>query len=126
VTDPRTGLAGKSQWLPTVAEVRSACESEMAPARLKEAREAREAHTAYILAHPPLKKIAKARFDELSEKLDRREEESGKPKPFTLNLVEGVDPFAGKPLEISPGLFDPSTAARASRQAHSSQPPQQS
>jgi len=76
----------------------------MAPARMKEAREAREAHTASILAHPPLKKIAKARFDELSAELERREEESGKPKPFMLDLIEGVDPFAGEPLEISPEL----------------------
>lgn len=29
VTDPRTGLPGRCQWLPTVAEVKAACEAEM-------------------------------------------------------------------------------------------------
>lgn len=31
VTDPVDGLPSKCQWLPTIAEVKSACEAEMAP-----------------------------------------------------------------------------------------------
>lgn len=31
MADPRIGIAGWSQWLPTVAEIRSACEREMEP-----------------------------------------------------------------------------------------------
>ena len=31
VSDPRTGIAGRSNWLPTVAEVRTECERLMAP-----------------------------------------------------------------------------------------------
>jgi len=41
VTDPRTGIAGQSQWLPTIAEVRHACENAMMPRRLAEEREQR-------------------------------------------------------------------------------------
>lgn len=33
VTDPRSGLPGRCQWLPTVAEVRAACEAQMPPKR---------------------------------------------------------------------------------------------
>lgn len=40
VADPRTGVAGKSQFLPTVAEVRHCCEIEMKPIRDEMRREA--------------------------------------------------------------------------------------
>jgi hypothetical protein len=40
VTDPRSGLPGRSQWLPTVAEVKAACEAEMTPLREAEQRRA--------------------------------------------------------------------------------------
>jgi hypothetical protein len=33
VTDPRTGLASKLKWLPTVAEIREACEDHYGPKR---------------------------------------------------------------------------------------------
>lgn len=39
VTDPRTGLPSRCQWLPTVKEVRDACEAEMEPVRAAERRE---------------------------------------------------------------------------------------
>lgn len=49
MTDPRSGIAGRSKWLPTVAEVREACEREMAPARREAERQARAAATdAYL------------------------------------------------------------------------------
>lgn len=41
VTDPRTGLPSKCDFLPTVKEIRTACEAEMAPQRAAAAREAR-------------------------------------------------------------------------------------
>lgn len=41
VTDPRTGLPSKCDFLPTVKEVRDACENEMKPARDAMAREVR-------------------------------------------------------------------------------------
>jgi hypothetical protein len=42
VTDPVTGLPGRLQWLPTIAEVRGACEAEMRPIREARERERRE------------------------------------------------------------------------------------
>ena len=50
VTDPRSGLPGRSKWLPTPAEVREACEAEMSPARAEAARSDRRAHTDRIVA----------------------------------------------------------------------------
>jgi hypothetical protein len=49
VTDPRSGLPGRSQWLPTVAEVRAACEAEMAPSRAAAARDRRRRETDAVL-----------------------------------------------------------------------------
>jgi hypothetical protein len=43
VTAPRDGLPGKLKWLPTVAEVRDACEQQMEPRRREAARAARQA-----------------------------------------------------------------------------------
>ena len=42
VTDPRSGLPSKSQFLPTIYEVRTACELAMKPRRDAEARRLRE------------------------------------------------------------------------------------
>lgn len=41
VTDPRTGIPGESKWLPTVADVRHACELAMKPLRDEVDREQR-------------------------------------------------------------------------------------
>jgi len=51
VTDPRTGIAGRSQWLPTIAEVRSACEKE-ATKRFEIDR--RQSRSDDVLALPPM------------------------------------------------------------------------
>lgn len=37
VVDPRTGLPAHSKWLPTVAEIKDACEARMRPRRLLDA-----------------------------------------------------------------------------------------
>jgi hypothetical protein len=42
VTDPRTGLPGRSNWLPTIAEARGACETAMKPIREEAERERRK------------------------------------------------------------------------------------
>jgi len=41
VCDPRTGIARRLKFLPTIAEVAEACDAEMAPRREAEARRAR-------------------------------------------------------------------------------------
>lgn len=40
VVDPRTGLPSKFKWLPAIAEVKEACETEMEPIRRQRARDA--------------------------------------------------------------------------------------
>lgn len=52
VTDPVKGLPGVLKWLPTVAEIRQACEERLRPARETEARAKREAETRLILEGP--------------------------------------------------------------------------
>lgn len=49
VTDPRSGLPARSKWLPTVAEVREACDGEMATENRAAARQRRLAETEALL-----------------------------------------------------------------------------
>lgn len=65
VTDPRTGLPGRSQWLPTVAEVRHACELEMKPLRDEEARRRRREESERVLAAESEPRAKRKTFDEL-------------------------------------------------------------
>lgn len=69
VTDPRTGIAGKSQWLPTVAEVRAACEAEMAPARASEAADRRREDTRLYLEGPKARIVEVARWQDLIDQI---------------------------------------------------------
>lgn len=41
ISDPRTGISGTNKWLPSVAEVRDACEAKMNEVGQNEARKAR-------------------------------------------------------------------------------------
>lgn len=43
VTDPRLGISAKIKWLPSIAEIKEACEAEMKPLRDAEDRERRRA-----------------------------------------------------------------------------------
>lgn len=52
VTNPVRGLPGKLKWLPSVAEVREACEAEMAPIRREQERRARYDATQRLIAAP--------------------------------------------------------------------------
>jgi hypothetical protein len=53
VTDPRTGLAGKSQFMPNVFDVRQACEAEMKSLRESDMQRARTEHNRIVLASVP-------------------------------------------------------------------------
>jgi hypothetical protein len=71
VTDPRTGLPGRSQWLPTIAEVRHACEVEMKPIH-EEAERMRRDHQRANRLEPPAKpprEVRAAMIDRMREKL---------------------------------------------------------
>lgn len=76
----------------------------MSPARAEAARKARRIETEAVLANPPLKRIAKGRFEELKARLEEADDDPSKPKPFTLQLFEDVDAFAGRSLTVSPEL----------------------
>lgn len=64
VCDPRFGLPAKSKWLPTVSEVKEACEDAMAPVdrRNRELKEAEERKRA--LAKPTFKRPTLAELKE--------------------------------------------------------------
>ena len=52
VTDPRTGLPSSSTWLPSVAELRQACEREMQPVRDSARRAANAERNRFMIAAP--------------------------------------------------------------------------
>lgn len=90
VTDPRTGLAGRSQWLPTVAEVRAACEAEMAPSRAQARREAQRSHTEAVVGRSSERPLSKDRWDDLRRQVATGADDhkgSVKPKQFTMTLM---------------------------------------
>lgn len=50
VTDPVRGLASTNKWLPSIAEVREACEQAMAPRYAEQRRQNERAHTERVTA----------------------------------------------------------------------------
>lgn len=64
VTEPSRGLPAKLKWLPTIAEIKEACEAEMAPIRRQEARDAAQREQAM---RPPMLEDRSQRptYDEL-------------------------------------------------------------
>lgn len=70
VTAPRTGLPGRLKWLPTIAEVRQACEAEMAPQRREAERNRRITSADRLLAAP--ERGPRKTYDELVAECERR------------------------------------------------------
>lgn len=68
VTDPRTGLPSKIKWLPTVAEVKTECESHMYAVRYQEAWNKRLADQKSDPLPERMKKVSDG-FADLVEKL---------------------------------------------------------
>jgi hypothetical protein len=66
VTDPRTGIAGESKWLPTIADVRHACETAMKPIRDEEARAARRVESEATLQTADNDRSKRKTFAELA------------------------------------------------------------
>ena len=115
VTDPRSGLPGRSQWLPTVAEVKAACEAEMAPSRAEAAREVRRVRTARVVGEPidPVERArVKAGFGGLRaglwpEQLDARtaatiDERLASVSYHEARLAELKARYAAMPLKTQP------------------------
>ena len=100
VTDPRTGLPGRSQWLPTIAEVRHACEIEMKPIYDRVERERRESERAHQIEPPKQDRAAvmkriRAAYPEIFEE----------PKPAfpdaEARLAALAEESQRKPLKLS-------------------------
>ncbi len=107
VTDPRSGLPGTSQWLPTAAEVKAACEREMQPARDLERRRCDRYHTARILAQSSDEsaETRKRVVDEMRARFAELGNDPNKPQPFTKSPERLAEEFSSKgPLTFSPLL----------------------
>lgn len=99
VTDPLRGLPGRSRWLPTVAEVRDACEMEMAPQRASEARQKRIVESRkYLRSDKPERRDVPARIRHLV--LGKREKSA---EPF-CHTEEWLADYGRAPLTVSDRL----------------------
>ena len=68
VTDPRTGLANSQKWIPEPAEVREACEAQMAPIRRQLQREALQLKNKQSLP-PPIDRSSRKSYKEIQNDL---------------------------------------------------------
>lgn len=100
VTDPRSGLPGKSKWLPTPAEVREACEAEMAPARAWEAQQRRREETERNLAPANAKRVEAARWADLIAAIGPPLDRPG----INPKSEEWLLEYGRRPLKISDDL----------------------
>lgn len=107
VTDPRTGIAGKSQFLPTVAEVRHACELEMKPIRDEAARLRRRAESEANMRGADEERAKRKTFAELADAYPAviGTRERCKPSPAEqaalLADLESRKPYLASPLTVS-------------------------
>jgi hypothetical protein len=85
VTDPRTGLPGRCQWLPTIFEVRSACEAEMWRTHQAQRRRDERKKADRILAERGDPRDRRPTFEQLA---DRYPGIIGQSKPRGLTPVE--------------------------------------
>lgn len=83
VTDPRTGLPGQSKWLPTIFEVRHACEVEMQPIRDAHRRQNERAAAERVLADNGEQRERRKSFAELRERFPDVVGKSGYTPPLT-------------------------------------------
>ncbi len=68
VTDPRIGIASTLKFLPTVAEVKQACEAEMAPIHRENARRKVEEDRLLRLAEPEEDRANRPNYEELQRR----------------------------------------------------------
>ncbi len=65
VIDPRNGIPSKSKWLPTIAEIKEACEAEMAPIRRQQQRLQQEKRQQALLSGPSEDRANRKTYDEI-------------------------------------------------------------
>lgn len=99
VTDPRIGLQSRSQWLPTVAEVKTACEAEMRPIREAERRR-RIAQERYAdRATQALPRPERPSLDELRQRYpDLLGKVAATPLDHEANLAVLEEKYAAQPI----------------------------
>lgn len=120
VTDSMRGLPAKLDWLPTLREVREACEREMEPIRAAQEREARFAETRRLIASQPRQHMTREEMEakfgkgwgiagESAKDLSERREahlkqlQSANEKVFEAECLKvGQDP---KQTRVSPSLL---------------------
>lgn len=126
VTDPVRGLPGRSKWLPTVSEVREACEALMRPRVEAEARRKRFAETQALIEDKAGPTDAERRAaavahweQEIRPKLAAKEDEHGvsmAPEAIKARAEErlvALKADADKPLVIGEGLAQKLAAMRS-------------
>ena len=72
VTDPADGLPVRQKWRPLLAELKAACEAEMAPMREAAARERRQAETERVLKGAETTRTQRPSYDDLKAKYGPR------------------------------------------------------
>lgn len=65
VIDPRNGIPSKSKWLPTIVEIKEACEAETAPIRRRLQRLQQEKRQQALLAGPSEDRANRKTYDQI-------------------------------------------------------------
>lgn len=131
VCDPIRGLAARNKFLPSIAEIRAACELEMVWCDAVERRERERRHTAEVLAPaPPATDESRRRVRQIADSLLAELNAKGEPrkidfKParspgeaetarrhFEARLPELAAEYAATPPKLGPGLNYSSKDAR--------------
>lgn len=105
VTHPAHGLPGRLNWLPTIAEVRSACEAEMKPIYEQAARMKRQQGQNLMLAAPD-KPSEEQRAEAVAYWQEMRKTfgnpEVAKPGETAEEALARLEELKGQPLSLSP------------------------
>jgi hypothetical protein len=110
VTDPVCGLASTNKWLPSIAEVREACEQAMAPRYVEERRQNERAHTERVIARvgkapigsPEHMRVLRS-FKDLRAAMEAKPDPQGS-KPFSLPVAEEKPLFGARPPVNTPDM----------------------
>lgn len=108
------GVPRQSKWLPSIAELRQACETAMRPLREADRSEAERRRTRAILAAPEGPRVSRAKWDALSADLPTRTVSEASPD---RRLAAALAEWAAQPPTLSEealracGLAPPPKAA---------------
>jgi hypothetical protein len=123
VTDPVVGLPGRVNWLPTIAEVRHACEELVLPLREAALREKRQHEAQRLIgstsnATPEERARATERWERESadmRRIQRKREMTQDEAAAKVEEFRAAPVLERKPLTLSRGLAEKLEAMKASR-----------